>query len=458
MATGGKSLQFKGGHLVTITSQEEQNIVNDIISNFPDNYTWVGATDVLSEGEWRWITGEKFDYSNWGGNQPDNSGNNENYMHLYEEGSWNDIIESGGDFKFGFICEYEQINETKYTPVKTVEYNDNKYEFYNNCISWELAKKICEQKGGHLVTIQNLSENNMIHDNINTLGLPEYWIGLADREKEGKYTWTNNESVLYLNWEKNQPDNDKGIENYCNIYSSSGKWNDLPNYAPTILKNCGFICEYDDKTNADNYKAIKTITFNNSTYEFFENAVTWEKAEEICKLKGGNLVTITSNLENILIQEAAKELSLDYIWLGSTDYFEESIWKWNTQEEFIYTNWANNQPDNIGNNENYLEMVINSGEWNDINNLGRVDETNVGFVCEYDNNLINNSLGDIDNDGKIRVTDATVIQKYLSDQIELSDGQIRLADVNKDGAVTVTDATLIQKYIADLVGGSRLKN
>lgn len=60
-------------------------------------------------------------------------------------------------------------------------------------------------------------------------------------------------------------------------------------------------------------------------------------------------------------------------------------------------------------------------------------------------------IGDIDNDGEIRVTDATVIQKYLSDQIELSDGQIRLADVNKDGAVTVTDATLIQKYIADLV-------
>lgn len=59
--------------------------------------------------------------------------------------------------------------------------------------------------------------------------------------------------------------------------------------------------------------------------------------------------------------------------------------------------------------------------------------------------------GDINGDNVVSIQDATVIQKYLSDQIELSDGQIRLADVNKDGAVTVTDATLIQKYIADLV-------
>lgn len=226
--------------------------------------------------------------------------------------------------------------------------------------------------------------------------------------------------------------------------SENGLWNDLSNTG-IINNNCGFICEYENPINSNNYKSKKTITFNNSTYEFYDNVVTWEQANEICKLKGGNLVTVTTNLENILIQETAKELSLKYIWLCGTDEETESTWKWVSNEDFSYTNWLEGEPNNAIDSENYLEMIVESGKWNDVfNNNGKPYEISYGFVCEYDNTSI---LGDVNSDGKVSIADVTAIQKYGVEKTTLNDTQLKLADVNKDGRVSITDATTIQKYL-----------
>ncbi|WP_294466308.1 dockerin type I repeat-containing protein, partial [uncultured Ruminococcus sp.] len=60
-------------------------------------------------------------------------------------------------------------------------------------------------------------------------------------------------------------------------------------------------------------------------------------------------------------------------------------------------------------------------------------------------------LGDVNNDGKVSVLDATEIQKYIAGLVTLSDSQLAAGDVNGDGNLTVTDATQIQKYIAGLI-------
>ena len=64
---------------------------------------------------------------------------------------------------------------------------------------------------------------------------------------------------------------------------------------------------------------------------------------------------------------------------------------------------------------------------------------------------VENTLGDVNEDGVISILDATEIQKYLASLSNLSDNQIILADFNKDGIISIIDATEIQKYIAGLV-------
>ena len=54
---------------------------------------------------------------------------------------------------------------------------------------------------------------------------------------------------------------------------------------------------------------------------------------------------------------------------------------------------------------------------------------------------------DVDGNGYVDVSDATIIQKYLAGTAKLSSTQIARADVDNDGSVTVVDATFIQKQL-----------
>ncbi len=56
-------------------------------------------------------------------------------------------------------------------------------------------------------------------------------------------------------------------------------------------------------------------------------------------------------------------------------------------------------------------------------------------------------LGDVNKDGVISVTDATLIQRYSAKLAELDETQMSLADFNNDGEINVSDATKIQIYL-----------
>ena len=78
--------ESRGGYLATITSLDENNDVDEIATS----NEWLGATDRELEGTWKWLTGENWTYSNWNPNEPNNSGN-EDGLHFYSNGKWNDI-------------------------------------------------------------------------------------------------------------------------------------------------------------------------------------------------------------------------------------------------------------------------------------------------------------------------------------------------------------------------------
>ncbi len=53
----------EGAHLVTITSEAEQIWLEAVFGTGP---YWIGLTDIVEEGKWRWDTGERLTYTNWG--------------------------------------------------------------------------------------------------------------------------------------------------------------------------------------------------------------------------------------------------------------------------------------------------------------------------------------------------------------------------------------------------------
>ena len=61
------------------------------------------------------------------------------------------------------------------------------------------------------------------------------------------------------------------------------------------------------------------------------------------------------------------------------------------------------------------------------------------------------TLGDVDNDGRITISDALMTMRYAMGTAALTDTQILAADFDGNGTVSITDATMILRaaMIAD---------
>lgn len=243
-----KFCEQQGGHLVTITSQEEQSFIEELLTSSTNARIWAGGTDVYQNKTWNWVTRERFDYTNWSESHSDS----DTKYHLVlnkNTGKWDDTTSDTSIntySAYSFICEYEIKDDvSSYTPEKSFDYNDHTYEIYTNVTDWQTAKRICQAKGGHLVTISSATENNMIFNNIKNLTNERYWIGASDLQQEGNWVWISGETINYTNWNSSEPSNSDGVEDYAEINASTGKWNDLRGYGCTH-RSVGFICEYDE--------------------------------------------------------------------------------------------------------------------------------------------------------------------------------------------------------------------
>ena len=100
--------ESQGGHLVSITSEEEQKKIESLLSSGSLVRYWIGATDESAEGKWSWVTGESMNYVNWEDSQPDNANNAEHYGEIVY-GKWNDQpIFSESPYEKGFILERDE--------------------------------------------------------------------------------------------------------------------------------------------------------------------------------------------------------------------------------------------------------------------------------------------------------------------------------------------------------------
>lgn len=86
-----------GGHVACIATQTENMAVS--LMSGGDERLWIGASDKLQEGVWRWDSGEPFVYSAWASGEPNSGGpiGDEDYCitNFTAPGNWNDIEYDG---------------------------------------------------------------------------------------------------------------------------------------------------------------------------------------------------------------------------------------------------------------------------------------------------------------------------------------------------------------------------
>jgi hypothetical protein len=120
-----------GGHLVTITSAAENTFV---YNTWPSG--WIGLTDEVTEGVWKWVTNEAVSFTYWNGGEPNNAGN-EDYVQFVNGGRWNDLPNNS----LPYVLEFDYIvTTTAWTLEATSVTNANgQYSFSlptNPSVEW----------------------------------------------------------------------------------------------------------------------------------------------------------------------------------------------------------------------------------------------------------------------------------------------------------------------------------
>ena len=101
-----------GGHLVTITTPEEQYFVHHTFVGNEWTHAWIGANRTSDEGgpkaNWVWVTGEPWVYTNWAPDEPDRIDEHYGSLMNWTGGTWHDY--GDGYYECGWrytVVEFE---------------------------------------------------------------------------------------------------------------------------------------------------------------------------------------------------------------------------------------------------------------------------------------------------------------------------------------------------------------
>ncbi len=191
------------GQLAVITTQDENDFVTDLLPD--ESSAWIGLK--ASDGYFKWINEETFDYSNWSNYQP-TGGDYEDYVELFEyNGKWNDTVNGNNDV-IGYVVEYTAPQNSDIEPIYNPDNGHYYFWIYNGVnnqendpfITWDYANEQAESlwwngMQGHLVTITDEDEHEFVAELLpvgkNTM------LGLSDIETEGELKWVTGEPFDY---------------------------------------------------------------------------------------------------------------------------------------------------------------------------------------------------------------------------------------------------------------------
>lgn len=105
-AAAARTFNGRTGYLAVVTSAAENNFLVNTLGSGNITNTWLGGSDVASEGAWRWVTGPETNtqfwsgagagaavggaYTNWYPTEPNDTGANEDCLLYATNNQWND--------------------------------------------------------------------------------------------------------------------------------------------------------------------------------------------------------------------------------------------------------------------------------------------------------------------------------------------------------------------------------
>ncbi|KAF5897208.1 C-type lectin domain family 4 member E-like isoform X1, partial [Clarias magur] len=143
----------------------------------------------------------------------------------------------------GYLKIFYDLDTVKY-------FNSSIYFMRNETKTWTESRQNCMDKGADLVIINSGEEQEFIITLMENI--KEAWIGLSDRDTEGKWKWVDGTEQTSNTgfWYEGEPNDESNNEDCGEIFTFSDKkaWNDRPCSDKSQWIYCGTKPEYPEET------------------------------------------------------------------------------------------------------------------------------------------------------------------------------------------------------------------
>jgi len=115
--------------------------------------------------------------------------------------------------------------------------------------------------------------------------------------------------------------------------------------------------------------------FNGKWYRLYAEQCSWKTARDRCTRAGGQLAIIPDEATQVFIRSLTTDAPS---WLGAHNVKGNRGWQWVDGTPMTFTAWGENQPDNWGGNQHYLQII--KGFWDDTEE----DRDDIySYLCEW---------------------------------------------------------------------------
>ena len=121
-------------------------------------------------------------------------------------------------------------------PKNVVKFGGHEYALIEDAVTWHVAKRLCEEMGGHLAITPTNAEMEFLFS-ICRKAKTSAWVGATDEEAEGQWKWVDGTAAQLSNPHiSNTPNN---AENNMLLNLGLGAFNDIGD------GRAAFLCEWD---------------------------------------------------------------------------------------------------------------------------------------------------------------------------------------------------------------------
>ncbi|XP_042329972.1 macrophage mannose receptor 1-like [Sceloporus undulatus] len=329
------------GDLISIHNIEEYSFVISQLGYKTTDLLWIGLNDRKTQMYFEWSDGTPVRFTKWQRGEPTHIKNIQEDCVIMsgENGSWGD---SYCEDEFGYICKRKPLSSVP----EEAEPDDPKcqkgwkkhglycYFIGVTVVTFSEAKIFCEANKGFLTTVEDRYEQAYLTSLVGLRTESYFWIGLSDVQHPGTFRWTNGDNILFTHWNSDMPGQRPGCV-AMRTGTAAGLWDvvDCEEKATVLCKRWaeGVTPPPVPATTTQapcpegwSSSPTRNVCFKVFLYEKRKKK-SWLEARDFCRAIGGDLVSIHSYEENLLL----KRLMLsEGAWLGLNRLDPEKGWTW----------------------------------------------------------------------------------------------------------------------------------